>query len=83
MMTNNLLHSYNKEYSNDYNIFNKNADIKSKKNFYNNFKNDSQILTEINDSNNIKYQLKNNERNKILKSENRCEPDDKNKKKFI
>ena len=82
MMTNNLLHSYNKEYSNDYNIFNKNADIKSKKNFYNNFKNDSQILTEINDSNNIKYQLKNNKRNKILKSENRYEPDDKNKKKI-
>ena len=40
------------------------------------------ILTEINDSNNTKYKIRNNDRNKILKSENRYEPDDKNKKKI-
>jgi hypothetical protein len=68
MINNNLINSYNKEYTN--NIFNKNNnnhEIKYKKNYINIFQNDcntgkynSQILTEINDD----HKYKNNNRNK-------------------
>lgn len=68
MITNNLVNSYNKEYSKEYNIFNNNK-------IYD--KNKSQILTDINDESQS-YKIRNND--KIYKSESTYKLNNKNKK---
>ena len=90
LMNNNLISSYNKEYSNDYSMFNKNNNniSKEKKNYKNIIQNgfnmnkyNSQILTEMSDEyyykNNLKDQKKQN--NHGLISEKIFSPDKNNK----
>ena len=91
LLNNNLISSYNKEYSKDFKIFNKNIDnkdIRFKKNFkniyqngYNSNKYNSQILTEINDDNAYKNsnKNKNENKNKRIISEYLYSQDNKNK----
>ena len=90
LMNNNLISSYNKEYSNDYSMFNKNNNnvSKEKKNYKNIIQNgfnmnkyNSQILTEMSDEyyykNNLKDQKKQN--NHRIISEKMFSPDKNNK----
>ena len=89
LLNNNLINSYNKEYSNDLNILNKynndnNKNYKYKKNFKSIYKNEyindicnSQILTDIND--NKAYKNKNENENKRLISEKIYSPEHNNK----
>ena len=70
ILSNNLINSYNKEYSNEYNSFIQNNKLNSK--------NKSQILTDINDESKT-YKLR-NDNNKKLKSESTYKHDEKNKK---
>ena len=68
IISNNLINSYNKEYSNEYNMFNNNK-ISNK--------NKSQILTDINEDS-MTYKIRNNP--KILKSESSYNFNNKNRK---
>ena len=89
LLNNNLINSYNKEYSNDLNNLIKynndnNKDYKYKKNFKSIYKNEyindicnSQILTDIND--NKAYKNKNENENKRLISEHIYSPNHNNK----